>query len=113
MYNLVNTVPTHYWNIHLAGDIKSAEDFARKFTFVKGWCVQLSPATYVYTGGLESGMIARVIRYPRFPKEVDVLDAEVLDFAQKLAEELCQKSFTIESSTESKYYESDNPLHKK
>ncbi|WPK19543.1 hypothetical protein [Salmonella phage SD-1_S14] len=68
-------------------------------------CVQLIPCEYIYTGGLESGMCARIIQYPRFPKEEVYLNRDVLNYAKGLAEELCQKSFTIERNNDTIYYE--------
>ncbi|AGC34724.1 hypothetical protein ACQ29_gp044 [Escherichia phage PBECO4] len=107
------TVETQYWNIHIAGDIQTAREYTRKFAFKLGFCVQLIPCEYIYTGGLESGMCARIIQYPRFPKEEVYLNRDVLNYAKGLAEELCQKSFTIERNNDTIYYESDEPLHKK
>lgn len=113
MYNNVTTTKTNYWNIHIAGDIQTAREFTREYTFQQGWCVQLTPCEYIYTGGLEAGMIARVISYPRFEKKFEVLDGEVKAYAEKLAYKLCQKSYTIERNDLTMYYESANTLHKK
>lgn len=113
MYKEVNSVPTKYWNIHMAGDIQTAKTFTRDYTFKLGWCVQLYSCDYIYTGGLEAGIMARVISYPRFEKDFDTLDKEVYYYAMQLAEAMCQKSYTIENNKTSTYYESDNPLHKK
>lgn len=112
-YRLANVSKTFYATIHIAGDVSVAEQFSREYTFVKGWCVQITPTTYVYTGGKEDGMTIRVICYPRFPRPDDEILQEVSDFAAVLANKLCQMSYTIESSTNTYYYESTDPLHVK
>lgn len=113
MYNEIAKTETMYWNIHIAGDLSEAERFCTEYAFSKGWCTQVYPCKYIYTGGQESGIVARIIAYPRFKKSFDLQNDEVLDFAKKLAERLCQKSFTIENKDTSTYYESNNPLHGK
>lgn len=113
MYTNKAQVDTMYWNIHIAGDLAAAERFCTEYAFQKGWCTQIYPCKYIYTGGQESGIVARIISYPRFKKSFEIQNAEVIDFAKKLAERLCQKSFTIENKDTSTYYESDNPLHGK
>ena len=112
-YKEIAGCKTSYVTVHMAGDYNTAIQFAREFTFNKGACFQITACDYVYTGGLEAGITARVICYPRFPKTDEVLFAEAEEFAFGLAEKLCQKSFTIESSTDTIYYQSDKPLHGK
>lgn len=112
-YRNVNTCKTFYANIHIAGDAKMAEMCAREYTFHKGWCVQIHDVKYVYTAGAEDGLLVRIIAYPRFPKSEVILMEEVQEFATVLANRLCQASYTIETPTNTMYYESTNGLHKK
>ena len=112
-YKEIASAKTSYVTIHMAGDYNTAVQCAREYTFNKGACFQIAPCDYVYTGGKESGITARVICYPRFPKTDEVLLEEATDFAYILAEKLCQKSFTIETSTDTIYFQSDKPLHGK
>lgn len=112
-YKEVGSVKTFYCTIHMAGDYSVAVQHASEFTFDHGACFQIASCDYVYTGGKESGITARVLCYPRFPKT----DKELLDeaklFAFGLAEKLCQKSFTIETSTDTIYFQSNKQLHGK
>lgn len=109
----IASVKTSYVTIHMAGDLTTAIQCAREYTYQKGACFQITPCEYVYTGGKESGITARVICYPRFPKADDVLLAEAQEFAFILAKKLCQKSFTIETSNNTIYFESTISLHGK
>lgn len=112
-YKEVNSCDTSYVTIHMAGDYDTAIQTAREFTFEQGACYQISACDYVYTGGKESGITARVICYPRFPKSNDQLLDEAKALAFKLAETLCQKSFTLETPEKTYYFQSNKPLHGK
>lgn len=108
-----NRCSTDYVTLHIAGNFDIARQVAREYTFKHGACFQLTKVQYCYTGGEEEGLTARVIAYPRFPKSSEDLFNEMKAFADVLAEKLCQKSFTIETKTDTFYYMSDNPLHAK
>lgn len=112
-YVLQDSCDSEYWIIHIAGNYDDAVRAARKFTFNEGMCFQITRCAYVYTGGMEDGVSVRVFRYPRFKKTVAEISDQVFRFAQELANELCQKSFSIEGKYSTEYYLSENPLHKK
>lgn len=112
-YELKNTCSTDYFIVHMAGDYDVAKQYTREYTFKIGSCFELSKVDFIYTGGLESGLSSRVIAYPRFPKDNETLYKEVKEYAEGLAEKLCQKSFTIEGKCNTMYFESTNELHKK
>ena len=97
---------TFYATIHMAGDIGCARRVIRDFV-MRGACVQLAPATYIYTGGLEEGFTARVIQYPRFPKSKGDIYEQVRELADRLANQLSQISFTIETSEQTTYFQAD------
>lgn len=108
-----NICKTYYCTLHIAGDYNTAIKATREYTYRTGSCFQLYEAKYIYTGGLEDGIVARVISYPRFDKHPSIIFSEVLEYSKFIANELCQKSFTIETSDNTFYYESSNELHKK
>lgn len=101
-----NTAKSFFATIHIAGDIDQAEFLCRQWV-MKGACVQLSPCSYVYTGGVEDGMTVRLMQYPRFQRS----EVEILEMAQELgsylAQELCQISFSIETPYNTTYYQAD------
>lgn len=112
-FNKVNEIESYSCTLHIAGSYDVAVQVAKEFSYNHGICFQITKTQYVYTGGTEDGMTVRLIAYPRFPKPSYVILSEMETFAEILAEKLCQKSYTIEDSTSTKYYESTNPLHKK
>lgn len=104
---------TFYATLHIAGSYEDALRFCKKYSYNNGYCFQLVRCQYQYTGGTEDGMTVRVIDYPRFPKDHNDILKTFTEFACALATELCQKSFTIESTLGTKYFESDEKLHSK
>lgn len=98
-----DSVESHYATIHMAGDISQAEAIIRKFCDV-GACVQVAPCNYIYTRGQESGFTARIMNYARFPRTPQQVWDLARDLADILAEELSQKSFSIETNERSVYF---------
>ncbi len=64
------TCPTYTAEIYIAGDILVAKQLLREYC-LQGFCVSIEPVHYVYTMGEESGMVVRIINYPRFPRTQD------------------------------------------
>lgn len=106
MFNLEASCRTYYATLHMAGDIDHARQLIRKFVD-RGACIQLAPCEYIYTRGMEAGFTARVINYPRFPKGSTKILKEVRELGEFLAEELAQKSFSVETEYETHYYTHD------
>lgn len=104
MFEIKNICKSFHATIHMAGDINHARQICRKFV-MSGACVQVTPCEYIYTGGLETGFTVRIMNYARFPRT----DEAILDMASELAlllgEELCQKSYSIETPVHSYYFE--------
>lgn len=99
-----DTVSTYYASIHMAGSIESAKDMIQLWV-LRGACVQVTPCDYIYTGGREAGFVARMINYPRFPKDEMDIYLEAEELGRYLATRLGQISFTIEQSGATTYYE--------
>lgn len=101
-----NTSKSFFATIHIAGDVDQAEFLCRQWV-MKGACVQISPCTYVYTGGVEDGMTVRIMQYPRFERpEHEILDMAV-ELGSFLAQELCQISFSLETPYNTTYYQAE------
>lgn len=100
------TSKSFYATIHIAGSYNQAENLCRRWV-MRGACVQISPCTYVYTGGVEDGMTVRIMQYPRFEQpEHEILDMAV-ELGTYLAQELCQVSFSVETPYNTTYYQAE------
>lgn len=100
------TSKSFYATLHIAGNYNQAENLCRQWV-MKGACVQISPCTYVYTGGVEDGMTVRIMQYPRFERpEHEILDMAV-ELGSFLAQELCQISFSVETPYNTTYYQAE------
>ena len=85
---------TYRAEIFIAGDYAEAVRACREFV-MRGACVSVSPADYVYTGGMESGVRVLIINYPRFPKPDVELSALAIELAGFLIVRLFQSSATV------------------
>lgn len=113
MFKVNNRAETFYANLHIAGCYEDAVKEARRFAYNKGYCVQVHKCDYIYTGGMENGLLIRVIQYPRFYKEVTQIKEDFIAFSHSMGEVLYQKSFTVEFPDDTLYFQSDNELHNK
>lgn len=105
-FEMRRVVKTWYATLHIAGDINTAKAFIRKHVAGIGSCYQVAECDYLYTGGAEAGLTVRAIHYPRFKEKTpDIILGELLDLAFGLVVELGQKSFTIETSEKTYYYD--------
>lgn len=93
-----------YANIWMAGDYHTAVQTLRKYVNGVGLCVTVSPCAYVYTGGMEDGVLVRMIQYPRFPTEEGKLKEKAEWLAMYLRTELAQDSYTIEFPDETIWF---------
>jgi len=91
------TAPTAWARIYMAGSLADAERVCREWAFNEGGCVTVTPTNYVYSGGQESGFIVGFINYPRFPATQEAILSRANLLAQKLADALHQRSWTVET----------------
>lgn len=87
--------PSATFIIYIAGDIGALMEACRAECDRAGWCVTVTPTTFVYTGGQESGAAIGVINYARFPTPVEEIENRVLHFARHLLCVLYQKSCSV------------------
>lgn len=89
--------PTYPIRIWMAGNIRKARKLACAYCDEVGFCVTVTPTTYVYTGGQEVGFVIGLINYPRFPLDPLGLQAHAEALAERLRVGLAQDSYCIEA----------------
>lgn len=86
--------PSYKAEIYIGGNYAAAVEACRAYC-LKGLCVSVEAADYVYTGGIESGVVVRLINYPRFPKPPAEIEADALALAEYLIRALHQSSASV------------------
>lgn len=84
MFEIRKTERTYTVQIYMAGSLQHAAQHIRRYVFDLGWCVTITPTTFIYTGGEEDGFVIGCLNYPRFPTP----DIETYRRAKQLATEL-------------------------
>lgn len=94
---MLSEVETYRVRIEMAGNLQTAEQLLRKECYPpnEGLCVTVTPTTFIYTGGQESGFSVGMINYPRFPTTKEALFTRAVVIAEKLIAELCQWSACV------------------
>lgn len=90
-------------HIFIAGDYDSAVVICRKFCMV-GLCVSVVKTRYIYTAGAEDGVCVSLINYARFPSTPAKIVRQAERLGKVLMRGLCQRSFSITTPTESRWY---------
>jgi len=101
---ITKTAQSYPISIFMAGDISRAVECCRAYCDEMGFCVTVTPTTYVYTSGQEAGFIVGLINYPRFPSRPDELLDRAVEVAEKLRDELHQDSFSIQTPTDTHWF---------
>lgn len=86
--------------IWIAGDIYQIEAVCRKYCLT-GLCVTVTPTTFIYTGGAESGAAVGLINYARFPSDPESINGHAQSLARLLMSDCCQRSCSVTTPTES------------
>lgn len=105
----INSIPSFWATIHMAGSLDEARPIIQKFV-LRGACVETTEVDYIYTGGREKGFTARIMAYARFPKHNDDILSEAYELAKALLEGLSQNSLSIETPEHSHYYEREGAV---
>lgn len=101
---LVKTCVSYPINIYIAGDFKSIEAVCQEFCDTIGFCVTVTPTSYVYRRGRESGAIIGLINYPQYPLGAEELEQKAIAIGLLVKQRLKQESFTIQKLGETKLY---------
>lgn len=91
---LANSYPI---DIFVAGDAADAMRIVKEYCHKHGWCVTVTPTTFVYTGGSETGVRVGIVNYPRFPSLPEILLLKAEELAQLLIEGLYQTSALVQT----------------
>lgn len=86
-------------SIYMAGDVAHAKQVIRKFCREMPSCVTVVEAAYLYTGGEEAGFVVTFRAYPRFPESAGLLATKASSLANRLREELGQRSYMVDDGT--------------
>jgi hypothetical protein len=60
-----------------------------------GWCVTVTPTTFIYKNGNEEGAIVGIIDYPRFPSNKDELTKRCIELAKMMMKATEQLRVTV------------------
>lgn len=91
-------------SIFVGGDADMARQICRQFCDEEGLCVTVTPTTYVYTNGEETGVIVGLINYPRFPAEPRQIAQTAKMLALELMHKLEQQSVTIQTPDKTHWF---------
>lgn len=100
----IRTEPSYSISVYVAGDLQKARDSLRRQCFEEGLCVTLTPTEFIYTGGMETGVVVGLVNYPRFPKTKDLILERAEQLAQTLVEDLHQWSALIVTPSNTYWY---------
>jgi hypothetical protein len=89
---------TYTAQIYIGGDLQTAREFCREFTFEVGECVTVEPVEFIFTGGAETGVRIGFINYPRFPRTPGEIFTRASQLAEILLHAMCQHSYSIVTS---------------
>jgi hypothetical protein len=75
--------------------LEDAQQIAQKYCDEHKLCVTLTPTTFVYNGGNESGVAVGLINYPRFPSTPEVIGNHALKLAEIYLKEFQQYKVSV------------------
>lgn len=90
--------------IFIAGDLDIIKQTCRDYCYQIGLCVTVTPTSYIYTGGEESGAIIELINYARFPKETTTIWNQAIELGQEIMIKACQTSYTVQDNEYSQWF---------
>lgn len=94
-------------DIYIAGNLNTIEEVCRDWV-ARGACVTITPTSFVYTGGLETGARIGFINYQRFPSTADDITAEAFNLAKDLIQACAQRSASVVTTNKTYYLHSED-----
>jgi hypothetical protein len=105
MTPIIKSAPTWTVTIHMAGDISLAGQIIQRHAIDFPLCVNLTPTSFIYTGGREEGFAIGLINYPRFPAtDLSEIGEKAYALAGRLMHEMGQHSFSIVTPETTTWY---------
>lgn len=95
-YQITNLSTTRHIEIYIAGSLEQIKQVCQEFC-ERGFCVNVSPTEFIYTGGRETGACVQLINYPKFEEPLLELEDKAYQLAGLLLECLRQRSCTIQT----------------
>lgn len=88
--------PTFVVEIFVSGSKDIIELECARYCREVGLCVSIESTRFIYTGGIESGCVVRLLNYPRFPhsNRSDIED-QAISLASRLIDATCQDSALV------------------
>lgn len=96
--------PSKSVSVYMAGDVAHAKQVVRKFCREMPSCVTVVEAAYIYTGGEEAGFVVTFRAYPRFPESAGLLATKASFLADRLRQELGQRSYMIDDGVTTSWF---------
>lgn len=86
---------TRIVEVYMAGAVEHAKQVIRRYCADSPCCVTVTPTTYIYRGGEESGFVVGIRNYPRFPTDDYTLRTRANEIGALLREALGQDSYMV------------------
>lgn len=86
---------TRVVEVFMAGDVEHAKQVTRVFCKENPVCVTVSPTTFIYRGGEESGFVIGFRNYPRFPTDHYSLRRTAGELAEMIRSASGQDSYMV------------------
>ncbi len=102
------TIETFTAEICIAGNYDDALRICKDFCNEDGLCVTVTKTEFIYTQGAESGVLVRLVQYPRFPQETQDIFNTAYNLALYLIEGLFQGSALIITPKITKWVTTNN-----
>jgi len=77
--------------------IQEAMTIVKQYCDEVGYCVTVTPTTFVYRNGIEPGCIVGLINYPRFPVPITVTLQHAKNIAKLFLEKFNQNRISVVS----------------
>lgn len=86
---------TRVVEVFMAGDVEHAKQITRRFCKDNPICVTVTPTTFIYRGGEESGFVIGFRNYPRFPTDHYSLRRAAGELAEMVRSASGQDSYMV------------------